>query len=330
MKLSFLFISLLIVAVCVSAEMQVKERPLKQSIEVILTPFERALLASQVQSRAEKITKKMGDRFVADEPLIIFDPTVPMANQKKAEAILERGRVLLDVRERLYKDKVASKLELAEAQASVGVAQAEKMIAENDIKNSVIKASFNGEVEEVYLREGETAMVGQKVISVFNDEILIAKMLLPFNFSKNVKIGDKIQVWVNETNKPVDATITSMSALLDSASSTFKVFAEINNKNQALKAGMTGVLVISVPVPFVNLSPALLKGMKEVRRENEPYDMNEEVYFLKIQIPEAKSSKNHDVPLQVEIEVPAEREEAYYLTFPASVLRDNEGVHASR
>lgn len=224
------------------------------SIPVLLAPHEKAILSSNVVSSVSKILKKMGEHIVRDEPLILLDHTIAAAAVKRTEAIAARAKILFDVKSRLFEEKVSSLVELADATATLEVAAADYDIAKKGLDDTVIKAPYRGEVEELYIHEGEGVIVGTKLMTVFNDELLLAKMLLPYDYLEWTHLNQKVFIHLHDLDISKEAKVSFISESIDPSSDTFKVFAEIDNQDEALKPGMSGVLQAIIPIAVPKLS----------------------------------------------------------------------------
>lgn len=216
-------------------------------ISIVLSPLEKAVLSSLIADNIEVITKKMGDPFRKGEVLIKMDQRAFKARVLKARAAVEKAKVVLQVKEQLFKDKVASRVEIVDAESAFNIATAELMIAEKEFSDTVIIAPFQGHVVDVYVEEFEMVQPGQKMIAIVNSGVLVAKMLVPSMYLKELYIGQPIQLRIKENHDLIDAKITQIGVVIDPASSMVKVFAEIDNRRGRLTPGMIGTAKLEQP-----------------------------------------------------------------------------------
>lgn len=235
-------------------EAALKEKPEEEELHVILAPKEKAvlsnqistpILSSQVSETIKKIYKRMGESFKKGDVLIEIDDEIFVANVQKAEGVLSRAKAGLDAREKLFKDNISSYLELKEAQALAASAEAELVLARTQLDGATILAPFNGKVVAVAIEEFELPQPGQALMEVINDEVLLAKVLVPSTLFKNLSIGKIINVHIRETDTNEEARIIRIGAIIDPASGTVAIDAEVNNHDEHLRAGMTGTTTIT-------------------------------------------------------------------------------------
>ena len=77
-------------------------------------------------------------------------------------------------------------------------------------------------------------------IDLVDDSTLIGKLLIPSSLMNQIRIGDELTITMIEIGEKIKATVKRMGAVIDPASSTLNIEVEIDNKEQKLKAGMSG------------------------------------------------------------------------------------------
>ena len=78
-----------------------------------------------------------------------------------------------------------------------------------------------------------------------DDNILLTKFLLPSALFRSVHLGQELNLFVIEASETVVVKVSHISAVLDPASVTFEVYAEVDNTERKLWAGMNGSLSLS-------------------------------------------------------------------------------------
>lgn len=263
-----------------SSEMQAIEAEISNvnnhlaDLHVILEPIHRTVLSANVISPVVNINKKMGDHFEKDDTLIQFDNTVFENYFNKAYAALNRAEAALHAKKELFENKIASLLELKDAEASLAAAQADAVLAQRHHNNCCIKAPYKGRVASVYIKEHEwPRQTGQRVMEIIDDSTLLAKILLPSNVLPLIGMDKPLHIALNDLNQVIEAKITRIAPFIDPASSTIQIEAEIDNSKGLLIAGMTGLTII--PSKFDSES-FLLMHMSEITA---PYSKKEILKF---------------------------------------------------
>jgi multidrug efflux system membrane fusion protein len=184
---------------------------------------------------------------------------------KKAQAVLSAAKADYEAKEKLYAGRSTSLRELEasrrelnvaaanqeiarltslpeyeETRKNLALAQARFKIAEKDLEGCQVTAPFKGRVEKVLVNQSELVERGRPLIQVIDDGVLRAKFLAPSVAVQAVKPGMTVGIDVNELGRRVTGRVTHVSAVLDPASGTFEVYAEVDNPTGAIKSGMTG------------------------------------------------------------------------------------------
>lgn len=218
--------------------------PLIQETEVeysvVLDPIQRTRIFPEILTKVLKISKKLGEHFEKGDVLILLDDKVLKENYEKAFVKLQREKTNLSAKKELYQEKIASLLDLKDAEASKAEAEAELALAKKSLKASVIRAPYSGKVVDLFIEEHEIPLANKEILEIVNDSTLIAKLLLPSSFVREIYIGMPLQIKILETDEIVSGKVVRIGSVIDAASSTLKVEAEIDNKEGGLKAGMSG------------------------------------------------------------------------------------------
>jgi multidrug resistance efflux pump len=190
--------------------------------------------------------------------------------RRHAEAVLAAARAKLTATQSLYDDGHASHVDLEDAKRDVATAQAELelaeaatvkesaearreravaqgrlAIAEDELGGCVVAAPYAGRVSRVLTHNHEWVERGKPLIEIVDDRVLRAKLLLPSRLFRAVQLKQTLTLHVTETGQSVPATVSHIAAVLDPASTTFEVYAEVDNQDGQLRAGMNGWLHLS-------------------------------------------------------------------------------------
>lgn len=220
-------------------ELQLELVP-EERFRVILEPRSRTTLSAEIESVVSVITLRLGEPFYEDDLLIQLDDTGFEATFMKAEALLERAKTELEIREELFADQVASELEVVEARAAKISAEADLILAREQLNATKLTAPYQGKVVNVLVEEHEMVRAGTPLIEIVDDTTLIAKMLIPSRYLDRIAFNAELRITLSEREEPVTAIIKRIGAVIDPASSMVKVEAEIDNSDNLLRAGMIG------------------------------------------------------------------------------------------
>lgn len=219
----------------------------------VLDPMQKTGLYAQIIYPVTKIWKRMGDRFEKGDMLIQLDDSIANGNYNRAVALVDEAFSKFKAIGELYKSELASLFELKEAEAEVAKSKAELTLAETNLKATQIAAPYSGIVDTVFISEYELPQTGRELIKILGDEILIAKMLVPSKLLPYLQIGTPIVIHLSEIKEVIHAKVSRIGGMIDAASSTLKIEAEIDNSEQKYKAGISGIATFDTPLQDINL-----------------------------------------------------------------------------
>ena len=226
-------------------------------VKVVLFPFREAILSTQIDGVVVKYNFRGGERFKKSDVLLKLD-------DKKYNNDLQRMRSLMKEAElnanytrqkwednkRLFKEDLQSEIEVikSELDAKVGAeryqtAQINYADALLQLAFCTIRAPFDGTVEKLLTREFETVRSGQPLISIIDDNQLLAVMNLPTTELPKIKIGIPVTFKVHENGKTVTGSVFEIAGRADHRSETIEIKVLIDNAEHHFSAGMSGTLM---------------------------------------------------------------------------------------
>ena len=226
-------------------------------VKVVLFPFREAILSTQIDGVVVKYNFRGGERFKKSDVLLKLD-------DKKYNNDLQRMRSLMKEAElnanytrqkwednkRLFKEDLQSEIEVikSELDAKVGAeryqtAQINYADALLQLAFCTIRAPFDGTVEKLLTREFETVRSGQPLISIIDDNQLLAVMNLPTVELPKIKIGIPVTFKVHENGRVVTGSVFEIAGRADHRSETIEIKVLIDNAEHHFSAGMSGTLM---------------------------------------------------------------------------------------
>ena len=177
------------------------------------------------------------------------------AETKMAEADLKRAEQMreanINTQEELdharYKF-VGSKYEIEKAQHDLDNARATLSDFELELQKTRIVAPFEGVVARRYVRAGQKVASGDRLFWVSAVAPLLVKFTLPERLMNRVKKGDEVYVTsASSPEAPHAAKVVQLSPVVDPASDSIDVMAELQGKPAELRPGMTASVRLSFP-----------------------------------------------------------------------------------
>ena len=238
--------------------------PAEQKTEVskvVFYPIREAILASRIDGVVLENNLTLGQRFQAGEILVKLDDTrfrVELervkALEKESLALSEFAKSALVNQEDLFKQNLLSELDFKKAKLDVETSaarllavRANRTEAENQLSYCLIRAPFQGRIEDIATRSFETLRAGQPLMRVIDDSKLKALMFVPVYLLDSMKVGTEVELYCTDTRKKVKGVISEIAPRADHRSGTIEMRAVVENAGGAITAGMVGEFYYARP-----------------------------------------------------------------------------------
>lgn len=221
----------------------------------------RTAPARVVELNAEtdgRVGAERGDRFDAGDVIVQLDERDRRARLAQAQATVRQRELEFAARERLKGKDYVSESQLQEADALLETARAELTRAQLDLDYMVIRAPFDGALQERHVEVGDFVKVGDPIATIVDDRTLIVRASIAEYEAGFVRKGGPGSAQL-ATGTTVDGTIRYIAPVADEATRTFDVELEVDNADGQLRAGMTAELLLPAETVYAQkISPSLL------------------------------------------------------------------------
>jgi multidrug efflux system membrane fusion protein len=176
----------------------------------------------------------------------------------EAEALLQQRQTEYEAARKLSSKGFQTQTKLAEARSLLQGAEAQRQRVETDIAHTVIKAPFDGVLQDRLVEVGDYVGVGDPVAAIVDLDPLLAVAQLSERESSSIGPDSEGQARLI-TGEIVNGRVRYVSAVGSAGTRTFRVELELTNGDNRLPAGLTAE--VSLPVATVDahrMSPAAL------------------------------------------------------------------------
>ncbi len=225
--------------------------------KIVLFPYRKAVIASRIDSVITRYSYKPGENFAKGASIVKLDSGQYRQVLLKAEATMLEAETQLRFSEKVYRRNMGlyqdgalgnqelerSKMDNEIAKSKLRLVRATLKMARINVNYCNITAPFAGKLIRKIIFEHEFVKTGQPVMEIIAVHKLLAFMHLPSSQINAVKIGAKMKFRIDETGVEHQGTVYEIAGVIDPGSRTFEVKAVLDNKNQSLAPGMSGVLI---------------------------------------------------------------------------------------
>ena len=199
-----------------------------------------------------------GERLEEGDVIVTLDERDRQAHLTQARAVVKQRELEFAARDRLKDDSYVSEAQLQEAAAQLEMARAELTRAELDIKYTVIRAPFNGALQDRMVEIGNYLKSGDPVAIFVDDRKLIVSADVSEFDANQVRKGNSASARL-ATGELVEGTIRYVAPIADEGTRTFRVELEVDNATGKFRGGVSAEMMIPAETIYAHkISPSLL------------------------------------------------------------------------
>jgi len=214
--------------------------PLDVTIESVgtLRANESVTLRPELAGRITEILFTEGALLKKGSPLFKIDDRVYNAEVKQAASNLQLAKLNFERFQKLSKTGAATRQRFDEAQANLGVAQANYDLARTRLDYATITAPFDGTVGLRKISPGDFVNVGQDLANFVSYDPMKVDFNIPETQSRQLKTGQTIDITVEAVpGKVFPGDVYAIDPQIDVSGRAVALRASIPNSDYTLKPG---------------------------------------------------------------------------------------------
>ncbi|MBN8543616.1 MAG: efflux RND transporter periplasmic adaptor subunit [Alphaproteobacteria bacterium] len=215
-------------------------QPLDVTIESVgtLRANESVTLRPELAGRITDILFTEGALLKKGTPLFKIDDRVYNAEVKQASANLQLAKLNFERFQKLSKTGASTRQRFDEAQANLGVAQANYDLARTRLDYATIAAPFDGTVGLRNISPGDFVSVGQDLANFVSYDPMKVDFNIPENQSRQLKAGQTIDITVEAVpGRTFAGDVFAIDPQIDVNGRAVALRATIANPDYLLKPG---------------------------------------------------------------------------------------------
>lgn len=223
---------------------------------------EQAVVVSQITGVVLKIHAEEGDYVEAGQVLAEVETDRYALEVERANAALKRLQTDFQRKKELFEKKLVSAEDFERVSAEFDAQKAAYDLARLDLEYTSIRAPISGYISQRIVRAGNLVQLHQPVYSVTSYDPLLAVLHVPERelrvLRKGLEVSMSLDAWPGQA---FTGEVIRISPVIDPATGTFRVTAEITDHDQMLKPGLFGRVEIlhdlHVDVPVIPRSAVI-------------------------------------------------------------------------
>jgi RND family efflux transporter MFP subunit len=200
------------------------ELPELRIVDATIEAVQQATVSAQTSGRITEIMVDVDDYVSKGTVIIRLRDKTQRAAFNAARARFEEAQAEYKRVKDIYEKKLVAKALLDKAEAQLKTTRAQLETASEALENTVIRAPYSGIVVKRHVEVGETANVGQPLMTGLSLEKLRAVVQLPQTLVHHAREHKQSWVWVGrDLTTPIKSESLTISPFADKDSHTFLV-----------------------------------------------------------------------------------------------------------
>ncbi len=196
------------------------------------------------QGEVLKIYKKPGDRVMKGEIIMRLDDKILRNQISEVRTQYQLAKTTYERQKRLWEQKIGSEMAYLQARTKYLSLQKKLRTLNEQLKRAKITSPINGTLDELMIKEGETALPGRPVARVVNLKEVYVEADASEKYLKDFQKNKPVMLYFPEAGKKLSARIDYVGNFIHPNNRTFKIRINIKNKDQLLKPNLTAQIKI--------------------------------------------------------------------------------------
>ena len=187
---------------------------------------------------------EVGQKVNVGQTLVILDTEIIQKNIDEVKTAYDLVKTLFEKQEKLWQQKIGSEMQYLEAKNRKESLDQKLETLNAQLDKALIKAPFSGIIDEIFPKEGEMANPMFPVLRMVNLDRVYIVSDVSEDYLGKVKVGSFVRAEFPSLETSFKAKINRIGSYINAKNRTFKVYVDLNNKDNILKPNLLSVLNI--------------------------------------------------------------------------------------
>lgn len=189
---------------------------------------------------------KEGQRVSKGQTLAKIDDGGLSQQLAQLQIQTDLAKTTYERQKRLWDQKIGSEMQYLQSKSSYEAQQKAVENLKSQIAKTIVKAPFNGTIDDVITDQGTVVAAGQsQLFRIVNLSNMYIETDVPETYITNVTKGKKVIVEFPVLGKTYDASVRQAGSFINPANRTFKIEVAVPNKDKNIKPNLTAKMKIN-------------------------------------------------------------------------------------
>lgn len=205
---------------------------------IVITPEFSGILIS--------VYVKEGQRVSKGQTLAKIDDGGLSQQLAQLQIQADLAKTTYERQKRLWNQKIGSEIQYLQTKTNYEAQQKAVENLKSQIAKTIVKAPFNGTIDDVITDQGTVVAAGQsQLFRIVNLSNMYIETDVPETYITSVTKGKKVIVEFPVLGKTYDASVRQAGSFINAANRTFKIEVAVPNKDKNIKPNLTAKMKIN-------------------------------------------------------------------------------------
>jgi RND family efflux transporter MFP subunit len=206
----------------------------------------QAAISAETNGQVKKIYVKKGQRVKKGDILIALNTSIIENSISEVKIGLELATKVYEKQKALWEQNIGTELQYLQAKNQKESLEQKLKTLNAQLDMSIVKAPFDGIVDDIYIKEGELASPGKPIAYMLNPERIKIEADISESFLNKIHVGDKIMVtFPTFPDIKIESKITRIGNFIDPKTRTIKIQVDAKNPSGKIKPNQIALLHIN-------------------------------------------------------------------------------------
>ena len=254
------------------------------SVEAI----QEAMISPEINGQIREIPVKKGQRVRKGQVVARLNTSVIENNIAEVKTSLQLAQTVYNRQKSLWEQEIGSEIQFLEARNNYESLQSRLKSLESQLDMAIMRAPFDGIVDEIFAKEGELAMPGSMVMQILNLRNLYVNADVSESFLPMIDPSDKVILRFSAyPDYEEEVPVHRMGNVINPENRTFRLQLRINNPQEKFKPNMVATMSIksytaddALVVPSILIKQDTQGHYLYVADENEEGDLTAQKVYI--------------------------------------------------
>lgn len=198
-----------------------------------------ATISPETNGQIRSIPVRKGQKVSAGDVVARLNVAVIESSIREAETSLELAKALYERQKNLWDQKIGSEVQYLQAKNNYESLQSRLETLQSQLDMSIIRAPFDGIVDEIYAKEGELAMPGLPLMQIINLDQLYINADVSESFLSVLKPAEEVTLrFPAYPDFELRTRIHRIGHVINPENRTFRLQLLVSNSQERFKPNM--------------------------------------------------------------------------------------------